>query len=46
MVWLNSQSLATLVLGCLTIAALLAVGSRLAIRALLPAAERNTERWT
>src|SRR5215831_9222403 len=41
MVWLTSQSLPTLVLGCLALAALVAVLSRLALRALIPASERE-----
>jgi hypothetical protein len=41
MVWLTSQSFVALVLGCLALAALVAVGSRLAARALLPSAERE-----
>jgi len=41
MVWLTSQSLLALVLGCLALAALVAVASRLALRALIPASERE-----
>jgi hypothetical protein len=41
MVWLTSQSLPTLVLGCLALAVLVAVASRLALRALIPASERE-----
>jgi hypothetical protein len=39
-VWLTSQSIWLLVVGCLAIALLVAVGSRLAIRALVPTGER------
>lgn len=42
MVWLTSQSLAVLVGGCLAIALLFAVGSRLAINAFLPESERES----
>lgn len=42
MVWLTSQSWALLVGGCLAIALLFAVGSRLAIRAFLPESERES----
>lgn len=41
MVWLTSQSLGVLVVGCLAIAGLAAVGSRLAVRALVPQPERE-----
>lgn len=41
MVWLTSQSLGLLVAGSLAIALLLAVASRLALRALLPESERE-----
>src|SRR5262252_3154741 len=41
MVWLTSQSLPTLVLGCIAIAALVAVVSRFALRALIPESERE-----
>jgi hypothetical protein len=41
MVWLTSQSLATLVVGCLVLAGLVAVASRLAWGSLLPASERE-----
>src|SRR5262245_53369138 len=41
MVWLTSQSLPTLLLGCLALAALVAVVSRLALRAVIPASERE-----
>src|SRR5262245_31526361 len=41
MVWLTSQSVVALVLGSLAIAALVAVGSRVPVRALVPAAERD-----
>jgi hypothetical protein len=40
-VWLTSQSLWVLVVGCLVIAALIAVGSRLAARAIVPMSERE-----
>jgi len=40
-VWLTSQSLGLLVGGCLAIALLAAVGSRFALRALLPQSERE-----
>jgi len=41
MVWLTSQSLGLLVGGCLAIALLVAVGSRLAIQALVPPPDRE-----
>jgi hypothetical protein len=41
MVWLTSQSVAALVPGCLAVAALVAIGSRLLIRALVPASARE-----
>jgi hypothetical protein len=40
-VWLTSQSLWALVIGCLGIAALVVVGSRIAARALVPESERE-----
>jgi hypothetical protein len=41
MVWLTSQSVAILVIGCLLIGAVVAAGSRLAAQRLVPAAERD-----
>ena len=41
MVWLTSQPIGLLVLGCLAIALLFAVGSRLAARALVPESEQE-----
>jgi hypothetical protein len=42
MVWLTSQPIGLLVVACLAIAALVAVGSRLAVRALVPTDERES----
>ena len=42
MTWLTSQSVASLVVGCLAIALLFAVGSRLVIRAFLGESERES----
>jgi hypothetical protein len=42
MVWLTSQSIGPLVVGCLVIAALVAVTARFAIRALVPVDERSS----
>lgn len=42
MAWLSSQSVASLVVGCLAIALLFAAGSRLAIRAFLGESERES----
>jgi hypothetical protein len=41
MVWLTSRSFATLVLGCTAVAALVAIASRISLRALLPASEQE-----
>ena len=41
MVWLTSQSLGLLVAGCLAIAVLAAVGSRFAVRSLVPQSDRE-----
>jgi len=41
MVWLTSQSAATLVVSCLAVAGIVAVASRLTVRALLPSSERE-----
>jgi uncharacterized membrane protein len=41
MVWLTSQSVALLVLGCLAVAALVALAIRSAVRALVPPPERD-----
>ncbi len=42
MVWLTSRPMAPLVVGCVAIALLVAIGSRLAVRALVPAGERES----
>jgi hypothetical protein len=41
MVWLTSQSVAVLIVGCLTAAALVAVGSRCIVSALVPSSQRE-----
>ena len=41
MVWVTSQSIGLLVVGCLAAAVLVAAGSRLAVRALVPETERE-----
>jgi Protein of unknown function (DUF4239) len=42
MVWLTSQSVWVLVVGCVGIAVLIAVASRVALRAFIPASERDS----
>jgi hypothetical protein len=41
MVWLTSQPVAVLVVGCLAASALVAVGSRLVVKALVPSSQRE-----